>query len=808
MNDAGEAYLACIQAAAAGGAALMNTLIGSARTPLFQRISAAADPRARNGLQDALHLLNQHEPFLCRRFAELLLTEFTAAASEPAPAAAPAATTPLRFDLLELMDEVQVQERVELARIQQAVLLATEAELSDLNCLICGARGLSRVDLEGNPMRPEVYARCLRESVRQTGVAPAVSLLWMQFLGQALGQALATTYHDACRQLQERGIEPAPYQVTQSPGGGRADANARSTGVAAARHAGPAAVSAASQRVMPGRNGSGRADSDADGPDTDSARLLTLTHLRRLLAGELPEDDSGGDEAANPAPARRPRTAAPARPGAAAPTFAPTVPAAFEVLAEMQQVETVMQRLASRRQQAQAGNPASGDNDEAAPPSSLRARLRSEAKGLGQALGLEVVSLMVDNIVADERLAPPVRAAVSALEPALMRLALADPRFFSDRKHAARQLLDQVTQRGLAFASAQAPGFEAFMTPVQSAVEAVAAIADVSPELFELALAELGQEWERLAAKDRQRQQKALKALLQAEQRKLLAGQISHELRGREALQHAPAAVVALLLGPWSQVMARDRLAHPDKGLDPGGYGALVTDLIWSTRFDLDRAGRERLLKLIPALITKLRQGLSSIDFPPERLQAVLDELMALHQQCLKPGAQRRSLSGSDKAGAPPAAAGATAASTAPPLKSRAELQAQFDAADASGVWLVEQEARDSGFMDYPTQAEASLKKQGYPSATDIAAITRVGVWIEVAVDGQWLRSRLSWASPQGTLFLFAGTSGPAHSMSLRTLERLLADSKVRLLASETPVDGALDAVAQAALRNSVDSVF
>ena len=44
--------------------------------------------------------------------------------------------------------------------------------------------------------------------------------------------------------------------------------------------------------------------------------------------------------------------------------------------------------------------------------------------------------------VQDQRLLPPVRAQVKELEPVLLRLSQSDPRFFSDRKHPARQLLD------------------------------------------------------------------------------------------------------------------------------------------------------------------------------------------------------------------------------------------------------------------------------------------------------------------------------------------------------------------------------
>ncbi len=816
-------YLDCIRDAAAGGAALMKSLIEASRPLLFERAAAATDPRERNPLQDSLRLLNQHEAFLCRRFPELLLADFTAANDSVVSTASPAGPT-LRFDLLELMNESQVQERVEVARIQQAVMLATDADLAELNRLICGAQGLNKVYVDRNPLRPEVYARCLREALRQTGVASAVWLMWMQYLGQSLGKTLVASYQAACRQLKGHGVEPAPYQVTQNFGG-RAVSAARQEGghpaaggVAKVPGRGPDAYRSGSEAVDVDLDVDEGFDGDTpldamDVPDSQSATLLTLSHLRALLAGELPADDES--QSAPSAAGSRSRKAA------KAPIFAHTVPAAFETLAEMRQVETVMQRLATRRQ-GPATHSLSADGAIAL-DSSLRTNLRESARGMGQALGLEVVSLMVENIVADERIAQPVRAAVATLEPALLRLALADPRFFSDRKHAARQLLDQITQRALGFASAQDEGFEAFIVPVQSAVQAMAQVQEVSPELFEMALSALHEEWESLAARDRKHRDKAMQALLQAEQRKLLAEQISHELRAHVALPLAPSPVVAMLLGPWSQVIARDRLAHPDQGLDPGGYAAIVDDLLWSVRLDLERVGRDRLLKLIPGLIGKLREGLSSIDYPFDWLQEFLDTLMTMHQNAMKPATARQVLppaAASSVNSVPPTVsvtnvAGMTDAASVP--MTLAELQAHFEAADAADVWLVGKEAQDSGFMDYlpddhPVATLTPLDPEQEPAETstesDMASLTRVGNWVELQVNESWVRSQLTWASPQGSLFMFSSVGGAAHSMTQRTLARLLTEGQIRLIASQALVDGALDAVAQKALRNSVDSVI
>ncbi|HEX5570506.1 MAG TPA: DUF1631 family protein, partial [Ktedonobacterales bacterium] len=157
----------------------------------------------------------------------------------------------------------------------------------------------------------------------------------------------------------------------------------------------------------------------------DRATQLTIRELRKLLAGE-PGD--GADEAVIVF---------------AETEFSHTVPSALEMVQDMRKVDQLMLQLRQR----QVAMPGRGGDSLAA----FREALRHEAKRPAQALGLEVVHLMVDNLATDARLLPAVREVVRDLEPPLLRLALADPRFFSDRDHPARQLLQQLTQRSLAW---------------------------------------------------------------------------------------------------------------------------------------------------------------------------------------------------------------------------------------------------------------------------------------------------------------------------------------------------------------------
>ena len=92
----------------------------------------------------------------------------------------------------------------------------------------------------------------------------------------------------------------------------------------------------------------------------------------------------------------------------------------------------------------------------------------------------------------------------------------------------------------------------------------------------------------------------------------------------------------------------------------------------------------------------------------------------------------------------------------------------------------------------------------GEPAPDPVEALLKPGTWLEIQTNGQWVRTQLTWISPQGALFMFTTVNGAAQSMTRRSFERLFERAAVRPLAEQTVVDVALDAVTQAALRNSL----
>jgi hypothetical protein len=506
--------------------------------------------------------------------------------------------------------------------------------------------------------------------------------------------------------------------------------------------------------------------------ETQAKTLLTLDRLRKLLTGDLDQ----------------PRKA----------EFLHTVPASMALLQDLKKTDELVKRLEQRPK----------------PPAVPAAPVDMLADGgttsmvhsrIGEQLGEEVVHLMFDHLADDRRLLPALKRQLKAMEPAVYRLAKEDSRFFSDRNHPARQVLDRITQRSLAFQSETDPGWARFMKSVESAADWLQSKV-VDAETFGELLQQLQEQWNDQDHGSKQKREDAARSLLHAEQRNLLAQKLAAEFL--EMVQGLDVAdfVRDFLRNAWAQVVAEAQLSCEDGEVDPHGYRALVDDLVWSVQKSSAQRGRaRRLVQMIPGLLQRMREGLQRIGYPPELTQRFFDHLITLHKAAVREGRDAAAQKAADDAW---------------------QEESRFTDSQME-MWLDGMEVQESGYVDYggvdtdvehvasaeAAQQEVQAQRHAEEQAAEVAGEQvptraedlRVGTWVEILIKGAWVRAQLTWCSPHATLFMFTSVGGTAHSMSRRTLDRLRATDHLRIIAERPVVDEALDQVAKAALKNSLE---
>lgn len=649
---------------------------------LREREAMAPNYTERTALIDAYSALQRQHEVVARHWLSALAEEMEEA---PTDLMGLPRRTSLRLDELELMGDDQVQEKVEVARVQQAVTMAAEDHFHEFTARLSTAQGFRAVNAEANPLRVQVYVDTLLSALKAVNVPAPVRARWLQVGGASLGKALSDMYLRLDHMLAGQGVKPAGYNVVTAPD---------------------------SRAVVEEE----LAGTDLDGPMTEREALLTLDHLHQLLVGS---DDANGHAV----------------------------------------------------------------SDE-----------------MTRSLAAEVVSLMMQRIAGDKRLLKPVRSQLQDMKPALLELARDNPRFFADRDNPARRLLDNVTAHALAFTSEQEAGFSTFLSELRRTVNELRRPDARLEERFPTELDRLRRSQDASVPRGEvEARGRAMQTLVRVEQRKLLAEKVAEEFRARPDYPKAPGPVRRFLTGVWALVVAKARIDESERpSLQSGDSDAkrfvdILTDLLWSCQLALASQNRPRLVKVIPPVLRTLREGLDSIDYPREKVDAFFQTLMGLHEAAYK--TQRSERSAAAEAGGEPDAS-------------------VLNPEDAD-LWMRHQEAQETNFYDdsLPESTQPAFQNtqpmqrdwsdiKAEMALRDASSLT-VGSWFDLLQDGQLLRVQLTWASPHGTLFLFGSASGRSLSMTRRGVDRLIEQDKLRMVADHSVVDEALDAVAEQALKNS-----
>ena len=772
------AFQACIDELFRQSPLLISRWTSRLGVALHKRSLATLDSAQRHEILAAIALLIKHRSVIEQGFPQRLRK----ALAEDTPMT-PVSGKPVRFgrslssvsfDDLELMGDLQVQQAVESARLNQGVRQGCENGLAEFSARLSTAQGFLVVRGDINPLRPEIMALVLNESLQSLAVSTQARACWLVDGALLMGEELQLLYVSLSDFLAGLGVAPALYGVHGLHG----TPPARTTG--SVNHAMPAA---AWDEPETAQTLSAQANDwhpyprpESEMATADRKPLLTLDHLHHLLMGDYEDlsheassfSEFSADEVTHQ-------------------DFSHTVPAALDALGELEEKGLVSTRTKLARP---------------APPTLVaksRARFKTGAKTLGQSLAIEVVGLMIEQIAKDERLLRPVRQIVAHAEPAFLQLAVTDPRFFSEKSHPARRLLEAITSASLGYASESTPGFAEFLQHLQEIAASLTASQTGDADHFATLLHDFEQRQNRNTPENRKAQRLAVQALLQAEKRNAMAVKIASEIRARPDFTDGNRTITDFLTGPWAQVMARERLS--EQGVTLGGslsvFSLALDDLLWSLDAGQVAGQGPRLVGMIPRLLQSLRQGLASIDFPAGQCQPFFDQLMALHHSAL-----------GSRIAAPP-----------DPLPSRHGLAQMFvgpDESSAMPLWLAPSEVEHSGFMQGPDEPVCDLLAQSRSGSPDLAArpssqadgngsmALNLGDWVDLLVEMQWARAQLTWVSPENSLFMFTSLGGRKHSMTSRVLHHLAKLDLVKVVSQQGVLEGALDSVARTALQNSV----
>lgn len=538
------------------------------------------------------------------------LQELTTALRAPQETPAPAAPTPAAFSVdskLELVGDDVVENKIIASRIALTVLEDVAAEFDALRLRL---RTLETADMAPTDgLRPETVSLRLVESWLKVGLSRDDLQMAVEPLQRALASVLQSAYQAANKVLADEGVQAQQemrVRVARTGGGttGGYGDSGQSGGLAS--HA----LEQSRQAVHSGRSGFVPSGAPAYagtpmGPfDAAATPLLrarqraqgVMVQLRRLLAPAM----RGLDFAQAP-----PASAALAHALAAHRVQADVYYSTMGAIVEDYSPAAVVQLAGAVRERS--------------------AEFKKKAETDSEKAIIEVVALMFQSILSEDRIPSAVRVWFARLQVPVLRVALAEPEFFSNINHPARKLIDRMGAVALGFDSASITG-SALETEVRRIVQVIEQYPETGRRVFQL----VHDEFEKFLAKhltEKQSTSQLVSVAQQVEQRETLA--IKYTIELRTMLNDMPVRdeVREFLFKTWAEVLALSAVRHGAQHAETVSFKRTAADLVWASSAKPNRTERAQVIQALPDILHRLREGLAMVGVEGEAQDAQIKAL-------------------------------------------------------------------------------------------------------------------------------------------------------------------------------------
>jgi len=387
---------------------------------------------------------------------------------------------------------------------------------------------------------------------------------------------------------------------------------------------------------------------------------------------------------------------------------------------------------------------------------------------------VELLSRLFEAMLSDARLPPAYRSVMARLQVSALRVALVDATMLEQHEHPVWRLINRIGSASETYTQTTDPRWIALLAYCESLVDETARAPVQDALLYRHGLSRLEAFLGEQLREQQQRAQPTIEALTRIEQRADLERQISQRLAEQMPQVRVSAEVRRFVTGTWAAVLAETMLRHGEKGEATLEYLRVTDDLLWSLRLPDHPQSRRRLLGMLPTLLQSLHSGMAMIGLPDAEQQLVLDDLMAVHTEALRPG---------------------KTVAQEPQLTSQQIVQRMRDeeAWGPSSRPPFSDSLIDLGSMETVPADLLPATSRRDDAAQRIEAMYP-GSRHHLFLNGRWRRAQLLWRSPSGQFLLFAGPDPVRmHSITRRALERLAEEGLLKPLDDVSLVQRAVD---------------
>jgi hypothetical protein len=631
---------------------------------------------------------------------------------------APFAESKLALDDLELMDESRVEVDIEISRAMQLIDSTAEWELRELQTFTSTLTGQRHVNADSNPFRPLVYASALWDAACAVVNSPTQRAIVLRTSAGVVAGLLKNAWAAASTRLETQGVQPGAYRTVVLP-----------SGASFGRFAAPESARTGAMSVLL---------SNMPGASFDSS------HDR----GDASSDDAAG-----------------AVRGVRSDGMSRRSPELEQALLRL---DELLRHLPAETSLTGRGTP-NGSRIE-----QHRAALIASASEPIDRQVIELVTRLFESLLADSQLPSAFRPAIARMQIAVLRVALAENAVLDSYEHPVWRLLDRIGEASLGYSRLEDPRLSAFLTFSSAVAEEMAGSAAPDTLLFRRGLNRIDLFLSDQLQGQVRAAQASVDALQLAERREILQQHLAQRLTDQMVAVRTSPTIRRFVTGTWAQVIAEDMLRHGEQSEATMSDLKTVDDLLWSLKIPDHPQSRQRLLQLLPGLLQRLRVGMELVAVAVPEQQSVLNELMTIHTEALRPGTR------------------GSGALTPEQIvqRMRDEVLPEAPAARSFSDSVIDLSSMETVPAEHlPSSGD---KVDDDPSRRVEAM--RAGDRRRIFLHGRWSRVQLLWRSDRSLFFLFAGES-PArtHSITRRALERLSSAGLVQPIESKPLVQRAVD---------------
>ena len=385
------------------------------------------------------------------------------------------------------------------------------------------------------------------------------------------------------------------------------------------------------------------------------------------------------------------------------------------------------------------------------------AEWKQKAETNSEKATIEVVALMFQSILSEDRLPPSIRVWFARLQVPVLRVALAEPQFFSDMNHPARKLIDRMGSCVMGFDASSING-NALEVEIRRVVQVIEQYPETGQKVFALVL----REFEGFLAKHLAQTEATAKitsVAQQVEQKETLAIQYTIELRNMLADMPVREEVRDFLFKSWADVLAMAAVRYGAKDGRAMRYKQAASELVWSASAKPSRQERSRVIQGLPALLQTLREGLELVNVTGDEQSARIKLLTDTLAEAFV----------SKTAAIPPERIQSMAKRLAE-LESYMGDDGKLDDMPISADSIELMLGVDTAQLHVIPNTDAPAD----PTMLEWAQTLEVGRWFTLDHNGTRMQVQYAWRSRRKQLHLFASLDGHCYLLQLQRMATYL----------------------------------